>query len=240
MVDGTSSWAFKTVFISGFILSVLNIYLFSDNLHAVLINTFIIFAAITALLTLLRVIEKKTKKGILDADVVDNGIEAIFGKGFENTYNDLLKKRKTTIRYNFSDELYKNTLSWGVNTYINDVLAYYNASKDKEKFVEKYKTLSTEKGISSTLVLLMEYEQLDEIQMHMYNKYGIHDFLIEEIKLAKEQDDKDALKEYLEEGYDLETGLHVDDKYKGLRWDIYSNRVPFAEVAYLAYEYANK
>lgn len=235
MNDGSSTAAFYLVAFIGLILTMVNIYLFATNVVNVLTFAIIFFAIMTFFLALLRLIEKRTKTGLLDADVVDNGIETLFGKDFDDTYNRVVKQRQ---KANYcGTELSRNTLGWGIETYISDALAYYNASEDKDKFIEKYQQLNADLNVSETINLLMELEILGEVPDQMYNN-GKH-FLFEEVVVATATGDKDKLKEYLEKGYSIETGLHGKDKNKELRWEIYSNRVPFAEVAYRAYEFAN-
>ena len=234
MNDGSSTYAFRAVAILGLILTLVNIYLFATNVVNVLTFAVMFFAIMTIFLSLLRLIEKRTKTGLLDADVVDNGIETLFGKDFDDTYNNVVKQR-TMLSY-IGTDLREDTLGWGIETYISDALAYYNASEDKSKFVEKYQQLNAQLNISGTINLLMELELLGEVpkEMSKNKKY----FLIEEIVGATVKVDNDKLKEYIERGYSIETGLHGKDKHKDLRWEIYSNRVPFAEVAYRAYEFA--
>lgn len=235
MNDGSTTAAFRTSGVIGLILAMVNIYLFATNVVNALTFAIIFFGLMTFLLLILRLIEKRTKNGILDADVVDNGIETLFGKTFDDTYNRVVKQRK---KANYcGTELSRNTIGWGIETYISDALAYYNASEDKSKFIEKYQQLNADLNVSETINLLMELEILGEVPNQMYNK-GKH-FLIEEIFGATAKGDKDKLKEYIERGYSIETGLHGKDRNKELRWEIYSNRVPFAEVAYRAYEFAN-
>ena len=235
MNDGSSTYAFRAVAILGLILTLVNIYLFATNVVNVLTFAVMFFAIMTIFLSLLRLIEKRTKTGLLDADVVDNGIETLFGKDFDVTYNNVVKQR-TMLSY-LGTDLREDTLGWGIETYISDALAYYNASEDKSKFVEKYQQLNAQLNISGTINLLMELELLGEVpkEMSKNKKY----FLIEEIVGATVKCDNDKLKEYIERGYSIETGLHAKDKHKDLRLEIYSNRVPFAEVAYRAYEFAN-
>lgn len=236
MEEGSSSAAFRVVAFIGLILTMVNIYLFATNVVNILTFAILFFALMTFLLLILRLIEKRTKTGLLDADVVDNGIETLFGKNFDDTYNKVIKKRLKSYYYS-GTELSKNTLAWGIETYISDALAYYNASEDKAKFVEKYQQLNEKLNISETINLLMELELLGEVPNHM-NINSKH-FLIEEVVEATVKGDNTKLQEYIEKGYSIETGLHGKDKNKELRWEIYSNRVPFAEVAYRAYEFAN-
>lgn len=232
---GSASDNFFSTAIIGLILTMSNIYLFASNVVNTLTIAVICFALTTLLLLILRLIEKRTKTGLLDADVVDNGIETLFGKTFDDTYNRVVKQRQ---KANYcGTELSRNTLGWGIETYISDALAYYNASEDKAKFIEKYQQLNEQLNISETINLLMELEILGEVPDQMYNN-GKH-FLIEEVVVATANGDNDKLKEYIERGYSIETGLHWKDKNKDLRWEIYSNRVPFSEVAYRAYEFAN-
>ena len=235
MNDGSSTYAFRAVAILGLILTLVNIYLFATNVVNVLTFAVMFFAIMTIFLSLLRLIERRTKTGLLDADVVDNGIETLFGRDFDVTYNNVVKQR-TLLSY-LGTDLREDTLGWGIETYISDALAYYNASEDKSKFVEKYQQLNAQLNISGTINLLMELELLGEVpkEMSKNKKY----FLIEEIVGATVKCDNDKLKEYIERGYSIETGLHAKDKHKDLRLEIYSNRVPFAEVAYRAYEFAN-
>jgi hypothetical protein len=234
MNDGSSTAAFRTAGFIVLLLTMVNIYLFATNTVNVLTFAIIFFALMTFLLLILRFIEKRTKTGLLDADVVDNGIETLFGKTFDDTYNRVVKQRQ---KANYcGTELSRNTLGWGIETYISDALAYYNASEDKAKFIEKYQQLNEQLNISETIKLLMELEILGEVPDQMYNN-GKH-FLIEEVVVATANGDNTKLKEYLDKGYSVVTGLHGKDKNKELRWEIYSNRVPFAEVAYRAYEFA--
>ena len=116
-------------------------------------------------------------------------------------------------------------------------MAYYNASEDKAKFVAKYQQLNEDLNISETINLLMELELLGEvpIQMSINSKH----FLIEEVIEATVKGDNTKLQEYIEKGYSIETGLHEKDQNKDLRWEIYSNLVPFVEVAYRAYGFAS-